>query len=77
MDIVTALYSNYLPYAKSVIIDRSVVRIDGLKPSQRRIMYSMWEAGLVYGHIGQTEYIIRKVKEEAGLERSFMTRRTV
>lgn len=47
MDIVTALYSNYLPYAKSVIIDRSVVRIDGLKPSQRRIMYSMWEAGLV------------------------------
>lgn len=25
------------------------------------------QAGLVYGYIGQTEYIIRKVKEEAGL----------
>ena len=25
------------------------------------------QAGLVYGCIGQTEYIIRKVKEEAGL----------
>jgi type III pantothenate kinase len=26
------------------------------------------QAGLVYGYIGQTEYIIRKVREEAGLE---------
>ncbi len=26
------------------------------------------QAGLVYGYIGQTEYIIKKVKEEAGLE---------
>ncbi len=26
------------------------------------------QAGLVYGQIGQTEYIIKKVKEEAGLE---------
>ena len=25
------------------------------------------QAGLVYGCIGQTEYIIKKVKEEAGL----------
>lgn len=26
------------------------------------------QAGLVYGHIGQTEYIIRKIKEETGLD---------
>ncbi len=26
------------------------------------------QAGLVYGYIGQTEYIIKKVKEEAGLD---------
>lgn len=26
------------------------------------------QAGLVYGYIGQTEYIIRKVKEESGLD---------
>ena len=25
------------------------------------------QAGLVYGQIGQTEYIVRRVKEEAGL----------
>lgn len=29
---------------------------------------SSMQAGLVYGYIGQTEYIIRKVKEEAGLK---------
>ena len=27
------------------------------------------QAGLVYGQIGQTEYIVRKVKEEAGLDK--------
>ena len=29
---------------------------------------SSMQSGLVYGHIGQTEYIIRKIKEEAGLD---------
>ena len=27
------------------------------------------QSGLIFGHIGQTEYIIRKVKEEAGLDK--------
>ena len=26
------------------------------------------QAGLVYGYIGQVEYIVKKVKEESGLE---------
>lgn len=26
------------------------------------------QAGLMYGQIGQTEYIIRKVKEESGIQ---------
>jgi type III pantothenate kinase len=29
---------------------------------------SSMQAGLVYGQIGQTEYIIRKVREESGLD---------
>ena len=29
---------------------------------------SSMQAGLVYGYIGQVEYIVKKVKEEAGLE---------
>ena len=28
---------------------------------------SSMQAGLVYGYIGQTEYIVKKIKEEAGL----------
>ncbi|MBQ9983606.1 MAG: type III pantothenate kinase [Lachnospiraceae bacterium] len=28
---------------------------------------SSMQSGLVYGHIGQTEYIVRKIQEEAGL----------
>ena len=28
---------------------------------------SCMQAGIVYGYIGQTEYIIRKMKEESGL----------
>ena len=30
---------------------------------------SSMQSGLVYGHIGQTEYIIRKIRQEAGLEK--------
>lgn len=30
---------------------------------------SSMQSGLVYGHIGQTEYIIKKIKQEAGLEK--------
>lgn len=30
---------------------------------------SSMQSGLVYGHIGQTEYIIRKIKEEAKLDK--------
>lgn len=46
MDLVNALLSNYLPYAKGTIIDRAIPNIDGLKPSQRRILYTMMKMGL-------------------------------
>jgi len=38
---------SYLDYAMSVIISRALPDVrDGLKPVQRRILYSMWEEGL-------------------------------
>lgn len=37
---------NYMIYAKSTIIDRSFPFIDGYKPVQRKILYSMHELGL-------------------------------
>ena len=36
-----------LPYAEFVILDRALPRVeDGLKPVQRRILYTMHEMGL-------------------------------
>ena len=41
------LHSSMLPYAEFVILDRALPRIeDGLKPVQRRILYTMHEMGL-------------------------------
>ncbi len=45
------------------------VEIKKPKSILARETVSSMQAGLVYGYIGQTEYIIRKVKEEAGLDR--------
>lgn len=41
MEISKILLTNYLPYAKSTIIGRAIPSIDGLKPVQRRVLYSM------------------------------------
>ena len=41
------LHSSMLPYAEFVILDRALPRVeDGLKPVQRRILYTMHEMGL-------------------------------
>lgn len=39
--------SLYLPFAVETIRARSITHIDGLKPVQRRILYSMYELGLL------------------------------
>ncbi len=40
------LHSSMIPYAEYVILDRALPRVeDGLKPVQRRILYSMYEQG--------------------------------
>lgn len=41
------LHDSMIPYAEYVIMDRALPRVeDGLKPVQRRILYSMYELGL-------------------------------
>lgn len=38
------LHNSMIPYAEYVILDRALPRVeDGLKPVQRRILYSMYE----------------------------------
>lgn len=46
MEISKLLLTNYLPYGKYTIISRAIPGLDGLKPVQRRILYSMHNNGL-------------------------------
>ncbi len=45
--IVKTLTSNYMPYAMSVIVSRAIPEIDGLKPSHRKLLYTMYKMGLL------------------------------
>ena len=38
------LENNYMPYAISVIVARSLPRIDGFKPSHRKLLYTMYKS---------------------------------
>lgn len=46
-DIAKVYHDSMIPYSEYVILDRAIPRVeDGLKPVQRRILYSMWELGV-------------------------------
>ncbi|NLM11418.1 MAG: topoisomerase IV [Clostridiaceae bacterium] len=47
--IVETLKVNYMPYAMSVIVSRAIPEIDGLKPSHRKLLYTMYKMGLLHG----------------------------
>lgn len=47
--IVNTLKTNYMPYAMSVIVSRAIPEIDGLKPSHRKLLYTMYKMGLLKG----------------------------
>lgn len=63
-DIITTLVKNYMPYTAYVITERALPEIDGFKPSQRRILYTMMKMGLLkgvrkksQGVVGQTMFL--------------------
>ncbi|MBE6712564.1 MAG: topoisomerase IV [Ruminococcaceae bacterium] len=47
--ITETLRENYMPYAMSSIISRAIPEIDGLKPSHRKLLYTMYKMGLLNG----------------------------
>ena len=47
--ITDTLELNFMPYAMSVIISRAIPEIDGFKPSQRKLLYTMYKMGLMTG----------------------------
>ena len=47
--ITDTLEVNFMPYAMSVIMSRAIPEIDGLKPSHRKLLYTMCKMGLLSG----------------------------
>ncbi len=47
--ITDTLEKNYMPYAMSVILSRAIPEIDGFKPSHRKLLYTMYNMGLLTG----------------------------
>ena len=47
--ITQTLETNYMPYAMSVIVSRSLPEIDGFKPAHRKLLYTMYGMGLLKG----------------------------
>ncbi len=45
--ITRTLEDNYMPYAMSVIVSRAIPEIDGFKPSHRKLLYTMYDMGLL------------------------------
>ncbi len=43
------LEENYMPYAMSVIVSRALPEIDGFKPAHRKLLYTMYDMGLMKG----------------------------
>ena len=46
-NITETLELNYMPYAMSVIVSRAIPEIDGFKPSHRKLLYTMYNMGLL------------------------------
>lgn len=62
VDITEELSKNYLDYAMSVIVARALPDIrDGLKPVHRRILYAMYDMGLLTGNYTKAAKVIGEV----------------
>ncbi len=62
VDITDELSKNYLDYAMSVIVARALPDIrDGLKPVHRRILYAMYDMGLLAGGYRKSATVVGEV----------------
>ena len=56
--ITETLEKNYMPYAMSVILSRALPQIDGFKPSHRKLLYTMYNMGLLNGKLTKSANIV-------------------
>ncbi|TCO70043.1 DNA gyrase/topoisomerase IV subunit A [Marinisporobacter balticus] len=58
MNVIDTIESNYMPYSMSVIVSRALPEIDGLKPSHRKLLYTMYKMGLLKGQKTKSANIV-------------------
>ena len=56
--ITDTLETNYMPYAMSVIVSRALPEIDGFKPAHRKVLYTMYDMGLLKGNRTKSANIV-------------------
>lgn len=56
--ITETLEKNYMPYVMTVIVSRAIPDIDGFKPSQRKLIYTMYKMGLLTGHRTKSSNVV-------------------
>ncbi len=61
--IVDTLTSNFMPYAMSVILSRAIPEIDGFKPSHRKLLYTMYNMGLLQGKTIKSANIVGRTMQ--------------
>lgn len=62
-EIVNTIRTNYMPYAMSVILSRAIPEIDGLKPSHRKLLYTMYNMGLLQGNTIKSANIVGRTMQ--------------
>jgi len=56
--ITDTLELNYMPYAMSVIVSRAIPEIDGFKPAHRKLLYTMYNMGLLKGNRSKSSNVV-------------------
>lgn len=57
-NITDSLVTNFMPYSAYVILYRALPEIDGFKPSQRRILYTMYLMGLLNSNRKKSQGVV-------------------
>lgn len=61
--ITETIKSNFMPYAMSIILSRALPEIDGLKPSHRKLLYTMYNMGLLNGKTIKSANIVGRTMQ--------------
>lgn len=61
--ITETIKSNFMPYAMSIILSRALPEIDGLKPSHRKLLYTMYTMGLLNGQTIKSANIVGRTMQ--------------